>query len=236
MLGMRQLRLVSVYAALTALGILPLVGCSWIDGDAISSDFHATVASAPAAIQVDNSVGSIDIEAWDKPGIEVDATKRGPNYDTVNAIKISVEPSGSTLIVNTHFPAMASNAKVEYTIHAPAKTALKLVQSVGAIKSVGFAGNVQEHTSTGAIDASMAALGGSQQLHMDVSVGAIKLTLPSNTDAAITATASVGGVVSDFPLSIDKTVVGQYARGKVGSGSAVAELSVSTGGIKIQRE
>jgi uncharacterized protein YaiE (UPF0345 family) len=223
-------------AALTVLSALPLAGCSWIDGDRVSSDFHATIANAPATIEVDNAVGSIDIEAWDKPSVEINATKRGPDYDTVNGIKISLEPHGSTLTVNTQFPRMSSNAKVAYTIHAPARTALKLVQSVGAIKSIGFTGDVQEHTSTGAIQASMAALGGSQQLHMDVSVGAIELTLPSNSDAAITATASVGGITSDFPLSIDKTVVGQYARGKLGNGAAVAELSVSTGGIKIQRE
>ena len=68
---------------------------------------------------------------------------------------------------------------MEYTIHAPAHTALKLVQSVGAIKSIGFTGDVQEHTSTGAIEATMAELRGSQQLHMDVSVGAIRLSLPA---------------------------------------------------------
>jgi len=233
---MRDLRLIPAYAALTALSVLPLAGCSWIDGDRISSDFHATIANAPATIQVDNAVGSIDIEAWDKPSVEIDATKRGPNYDTVNAIKISVEPSGSTLTVNTQFPTMSTNAKVEYTIHAPAHTDLKLVQSVGAIKSIGFTGNVEEHTSTGAVEATMARLGGSQRLNIDVSVGAIRLTLPSTTDAAITATTSVGGIKTDFPLSIDKTVVGQYARGKVGDGTAVAELNVSTGGIEIQRE
>lgn len=233
---MRYLRLVRVYGALTVLGILALAGCSWIDGDRISSDFHATVANVPATIQVDNAIGSIDIEAWDKPSVEINATKRGPNYDTVNAIKISVEPNGSTLTVHTQFPPMANNAKVEYTIHAPAHTDLKLVQSLGAIKSIGFSGNVQEHTSTGAVEATMAQLGGSQQLHIDVSLGAIRLTLPSSTDAAITATTSVGGIKSDFPLSIDKTVVGQSARGKVGNGNAVAELNVSTGGIEIQRE
>jgi uncharacterized protein YaiE (UPF0345 family) len=233
---MVTMRFWPVYAALTALSALPLAGCSWIDGDRISSDFHATVANAPATIEVDNSVGSIDIEAWDKPSVEINATKRGPNYDTVNGIKISVEPNGTTLTVNTQFPAMSTNAKVEYTIHAPAHTALKLVQSVGAIKSIGFTGDVEEHTSTGAIQATMAALGGSQHLHMDVSVGAIELALPTSTDAAITATASVGGIKSDFPLTIDKTVVGQYARGKVGNGTALAELSVSTGGIKIERE
>ena len=233
---MKDLRLIPAYAAVTVLSILPLVGCSWVDGDRISADFHATVANAPATISVDNAVGSIDIEAWDKPSVEINATKRGPNYDTVNAIKISVEPNGSTLTVNTQFPAMSTNAKVEYTIHAPAHTALKLVQSVGAIKSIGFTGDVQEHTSTGAIEASMAELGGSQQLHMDVSVGAIRLSLPANTDAAVTATTSVGGIKSDFPLSTDRTMVGQYARGKIGNGNAVAELSVSTGGIEIQRE
>ena len=233
---MRHLRLVPVYAVLTALSVLPLAACSWIDGDRVSSDFHATVASAPATLQVDNAVGSIDVEAWDKPSVEINATKRAPNFDTANAIKISVEPHGSTLTVNTQFPPMSNNAKVEYTIHAPAHTDLKLVLSVGAIKSIGFTGNVQEHTSTGAVEATMAQLGGSQQLHIDVSVGAIKLTLPTNTDAAITATTSVGGIKSDFPLSIDKTVVGQNARGKVGNGNAVAELNVSTGGIEIQRE
>jgi uncharacterized protein YaiE (UPF0345 family) len=236
MSGMRDLRLIPACAALTVMGILPLVGCSWIDGDRITSDFHATVANAPAIIQVDNAVGSIDIEAWDKPSVEISATKRGPNYDTVNAIKISVEPNGSTLTVNTQFPHTSSNTKVDYTIHAPAHTDLKLVQSVGAIKSIGFTGNVEEHTSTGAVEATMAQLGGSQQLHIDVSVGAIKLTLPSNTDADVTATTSVGGIKTDFPLSIDRTIVGQYARGKVGNGSAVAELNVSTGGIEIQRE
>jgi uncharacterized protein YaiE (UPF0345 family) len=223
-------------AALTVLSALPLAGCSWIDGDRISSDFHAEVASAPATIDIENSVGAIDIEAWDKPSVEINATKQGPDLDTVNAIKISVEPHGSTLTVTTQFPHMSTNAKVAYTIHAPARTALKLVQSVGAIKSIGFTGDVQAHTSTGAIQASMASLAGSQHLHMDVSVGAIELTLPANTDAAITATASVGGITSAFPLSIDKTVVGQYAQGKVGNGTAVAELTVSTGGIKIQRE
>ena len=69
-----------------------------------------------------------------------------------------------------------------------------------------------------------------------MSVGAIKLSLPANTDADVTATTSVGGIKSDFPLSIDRTMVGQYARGKVGNGNAVAELNVSTGGIEIQRE
>ncbi len=233
---MRDLRLIPAYAALATLSILPLAGCSWIDSDRISSDFHATIANAPATLEVNNAVGSIDIEAWDKPSVEINATKRGPNADTVDAIKISVEPRGSTLTVNTQFPPASSNAKVLYTIHAPAHTALKLEQSLGAIKSIGFTGDVQEHTSTGAIESTMAAFGGAQHLHMDASVGGIRLMLPANSDATITASATVGGVKSDFPLSINRSTVGQNAQGKIGNGSAVADLTVTTGGIEIQRE
>lgn len=233
---MRDLRLIPAYAALTTVSILPLAGCSWIDSDRISSDFHASIANAPATIQVDNAVGAIDIEAWDKPSVEINATKRGPNADTVDAIKILVEPNGSTLTVHTQFPPMANNAKVEYTIHAPAHTDLKLVQALGAIKSVGFTGNVQEQTSTGAVEATMGALGGTQHLHIDVSVGGVKLTLPANSDAAITASATVGGIKSDFPLTINRSTIGQSAQGKIGNGSAAANITVTTGGIEIQRE
>ena len=96
---------------LTALSVLPLAGCSWIDEDRISSDFHATVANAPATIQVNNAVGSIDIEAWDKPSVEINATKRGPNYDTSTPSRSRLSHIGSTLTVNTQFPTKSNNAK-----------------------------------------------------------------------------------------------------------------------------
>lgn len=233
---MRLLRFAPVFAVLAVLGILPLAGCSWVEGDRISSDFHATVANAPATLEVDNAVGTITIDAWDKPSVEINATKRGPNFDDVNAIKISVEPSGNTLTVATHYPSGANNLKVDYTIHAPAATALHLVQSVGAITANGFTGDLDEHTSTGGVDTNMASLAGTQHLHIDVSVGGVRLTLPANADAAVTASASVGGIRSDFPLSIQKSMVGQNAAGKIGNGSAVANITVSTGGIAIQRE
>jgi len=233
---MRRLRFLPVYAILAALIVLPATGCSLVDDDLVSSDFHAAYPNPPAMLEVDNSVGSITIGAWDKPSVEIDANRRGPTADAVSAIKIAVERRGPELAVNTVFPTSASNLKVDYTIHAPAKTALKLEQSVGTIQSAGFTGSVEEHTSTGTIETSMAALGGSQRVNISVSVGAIKLTLPSNTDAAITANTSVGAVQSDFPLSVDRTVVGQYAQGKVGSGSAVVDLTIATGAIRILRE
>jgi len=231
---MRRLWVIPVYAILTALVALS-TGCSLVDAR-ISEDFRTSYPKAPATLTVQNPVGAMDVEAWDQPGIEIVAHKRGPTLDAVNAIKIEVESKGSTLSVNSIFPMTANNVKVDYTIHTPASTALNLVQSVGAIKSAGFTGDVQEHTSTGAIEASMAALGGTQRVHMDVSVGAIKLTLPANTSASVTANTSVGAIKTDFPLAVNRTVVGQNASGKIGDGAAVLDLSIATGAIDIQRE
>ncbi|HEX8806111.1 MAG TPA: hypothetical protein VF741_04140 [Candidatus Aquilonibacter sp.] len=233
---MRHLRFLPVVAALTALGLLPLAGCGWADSDRISSDFHATVAHAPANLEVDNEVGAIEIDAWGEPSIEINATKRGPSYDVVNAIKITVTSNAHTVTVNTQFPSGSTNSKVEYTIHAPAAIALRLTQSVGAIKSTGFTGDVDERTSTGAIESTLGALGGTQHVRLEVNVGAIKVSLPASADAAVTASTSVGAIKSDFPLSITRTMVGQNAQGKIGGGSAVADFTVSTGAIAIQRE
>ena len=224
-----------VSMAFAALAVLPTVGCSSVFGDDVRENFHQVVPAAQT-LQVSNAVGTVELDAWNKSTIEIDAVKRGSSVDDVRAIAIHVQPQGSTLVINTDFSGSSSNRKVEYTIHAPARTNLDIDESVGAIKSTGFTANVREHAGTGAIETAMAAAGGAQRIVLDTSVGAIKLTLPASANAKVTASASVGGVKSDFPLDVSTTTVGANANGSIGSGSATIDLSVATGGIRILRE
>ena len=223
------------YAMLAALTVLPAAGCAFDDGR-VSEDFHATVTQAPAGIEVHNAVGGINVIAWDKPSVEIDARKWGSSIDDVHAITISVQPSASTLVVTSHFPANSTHCRVEYTIHAPANANLNLEESVGGIKSSGFTGDARESTSTGVVAATMAAVGGSQHIALHVSVGAIALQIPAQSSATISASTSVGAVKANFPLSFTQNFVGSSARGSIGKGDAQVELTTATGAIAIQRE
>ena len=224
-----------VYAILTAMAVLPAAGCAF-DQDRITEPFHAAVDKSPATLEVHNAVGAIEIDAWDKPSVEIDAQKRGTSLDDVHAIAISVQQAGSTLVITSHFPSGVSNCRVDYTIHAPAAANLDLEQSVGAIRSTGFTGNFDASTSTGAIASTMAALGGTQSVKVHVGVGAISLDIPPSSSAAISASTSVGAIKSDFPLTLQRNVVGETASGSIGKGDARVDLSIATGAIAVRRE
>jgi len=217
------------------MAVLPAAGCAF-DQDRITEPFHAALDKSPATLQVHNAVGAIEVDAWDKPSVEIDAEKRGTSLDDVHAISVSVQQQGSTLVISSHFPSGVSNCRVDYTIHAPAGTNLDLEQSVGAIRSTGFAADFDASTSTGAVAATMAALGGTQSVKVHVGVGAIALEIPASSSAAVTASTSIGAIKSDFPLTTQRNVVGENASGSIGKGDARVDLSISTGAIAVRRE
>lgn len=232
---MKDLRLWPVYGLLTALAVLPAAGCS-LDQERISEDSHTTITNAPRTIEVHNAVGEIEIDAWDKPSVEIDARKRGSSLDDVHAIAISVQQTGSTLVVTSHFPAKSVNCRVDYTIHAPAAANIDLEQSVGAIESRGFTANVNESTKTGAVATTMGALGGAQDVTVHVGVGAIGLLIPLTSSAAFSASTSIGAIGANFPLTTQRNFVGATGTGSIGKGNAHVDLTIGTGAIGIKRE
>jgi DUF4097 and DUF4098 domain-containing protein YvlB len=232
---MRYLRVWPVCATLAALAVFPLTGCSFGQGR-VSEPYHTSIDKAPATVEVHNAVGEIEIDAWDKPSVEIDAEKRGMSLDDVHRITVSVDQRGPTLVVTSHFPSGVSNCRVDYTIHAPATANLDLEQSVGAIESKDFAANVLETTKTGAIATTMATLGGAQNVKISVSVGAIALEIPATSSASFSASTSIGAIKADFPLNVQRNMLGSTASGSIGKGDAHIDLSISTGAIAVRRE
>ena len=233
---MKNLRLLPGYAAFFALAGAPLSGCAGVFGSDVVESFHAVTTHSPATIAIHNPVGKIEIDGWNKPGVRIDAEKRGPTLDDVHAIKIAVVPNGDTLTITSDLGSQSNGRSVSYVIHAPPRTHLDLDESVGGITLRGFSGDIDATVATGGIKATLATLAAPQHVTLDVSVGGIKVALPSSANASVTATTSVGGVKSDFPLTIDRSTVGADASGTIGHGGAKLELRASTGGIDITRE
>jgi hypothetical protein len=236
--GMMQTARFRPAAAIVAfLALMPLTGCvGSAFGAHVTENYHTTVSQTPKTIELHNTVGALEIEAWNKPDVEIDAIKRGPNIGVVRAIAISVEPQGSTLVISSDLGNNNSNRSVDFTIHAPASVNLNLSSSVGDLHASGFTGSLDASVSTGQAIVTMAAVGGSQHISLDTAVGRIVLRLPERSDAKIAAETSVGAIQSDFPLSIQREIVGSHANGTLGTGSATIDLSTATGAIAIERE
>jgi hypothetical protein len=233
---MKQLRLRPIYGVLALLALMPLAGCADVFASNAVESFHATQANAPSTIEVHNPAGNLILDAWNKPSVQIDARKRGRDFEDVHAITISLERHGSTLVITSHLPASISNCSVEYSIHAPAGTNLDLHQSAGNLQASGFTRNVDASVSAGRLIVEMGALGGSQRVSLRTSVGELVLRVPSAANATIAASTSVGAIDTDFPLSVVRETVRQSANGTIGKGTAVVDLTNSTGAIRIQRE
>ncbi len=231
------MRFRSIFGTLASVTLFLVVGCSGASDATVSQDFHATVRSTPETLRVYSPAGTLEVDAWNKPSVQVDAEKRGRTIDDVRALDISVQPQGSALEITSVFPHDAGcNCQVRYVIHAPASTSLDLHQSAGTVRVSGFTRNVRSIVSAGTQEVALGSLGGSQRVTLSVSVGTIKLSVPAGASANISASTSVGAINADFPLSIERHMVGSTAKGSIGSGSAAVELTMATGTIHILRE
>lgn len=225
--------------ALPALAlVLGCTGCqNAFIGERYHEEVHMTVAQALPSLRVDDAVGSITIDAWDKPSVQIDAVKRGMSQADVHNTTISAQPSGSTLAVDANFESHdINNRSVDFTIHVPASTDVRISASVGKVDLRGLTGNVSVDVSTGAVNVAMARLGAGQTVKLESSVGKIALTLPHDADATIDAETSVGHISGSAGLTVQREVASATAHGVIGSGAAKVTVEASTGAVNIDRE
>jgi hypothetical protein len=190
--------------------------------------------AAGGFIDVTGSVGELNIEAWDGPGVEITVTRSTYRTDTpqereqaqrqLTAIKVTAERKSPTeLSIHTAIPPRGFWAKVagrghnyqlDYRIRVPRDTKLALRHGIGDV----FVSQV-----AGDIDAS-------------VRVGDIVLQLPSAGPYSFDAQSGFGGVYSDFPGSYrtGQLVSERFAESGAGPAKKV-HLRVGIGGITIQK-
>ncbi|HEY5341627.1 MAG TPA: DUF4097 family beta strand repeat-containing protein, partial [Candidatus Aquilonibacter sp.] len=225
----------AIYAAVTLLALLPTAGCIGGNfGAHVTQDVHTRVSQAPQTLELHDPVGAVTLDAWKNAYVQIDARKRAPSRDDLQAMTISVKPDGGKLVVTGDLGGSNTTGhSIDFTIHAPASTNLDVQTNVGGLSATGFSGNVDADVNVGGVKVTMAALRGSQHVNVTTSVGGINLDLPAGVDATFDADTTIGGISSSVPLSIVRKTVGATAGGRAGSGSAHVTLKVSTGGIRI---
>jgi hypothetical protein len=210
--------------------------CSDAFGAQFSEAVHTHVPLALAVLHVENPVGRVTVQAWNRKDVQIDAVKRAGSADDVHAIDISVQPSGNRLDVTAQLGSNSNHRSVDFTIHAPASSDISIDASVGEVDVEGFVHNVDVDASVGKVTVAMARLGSGQSVTIQSSVGSIDLMLPHGSSAQINASTSVGSVGGDVGFNLERHTVGADGNVTIGSGGARVSLTTSTGSIKVNHE
>jgi hypothetical protein len=224
-----------------------------------SEELTAPVADI-TGLEVSTNVGALRLEAGEVPEarivaeIKVKARTEEEAESLAQQVKIVAEPRGKTLVVKPERPPglRDNQLSVDFTITAPARLALDGTTNVGDIRTTGFTDRVKARADVGAITCT--GLRHAADLHtnvgdiraeyapdapaaLDVSastdVGSIEFRGPDQISARLTATADVGSIHTDRPL----TVVGpirQALHTSLGNGEGQISLRTNVGSIRIR--
>jgi hypothetical protein len=170
------------------------------------------------------------------------------------ASQIAVDGSGGQVLATG--PESANNSwwSVSYEIFVPQNTGLELKTQNGGVSisdvrgTIHFevtnggvhlkrvAGDVTGSTVNGGLHVELAgAVWDGRQLDVSTRNGGVTLTVPSTYSAHIQAETVNGGLQSDFPVTVDKSVKPRRLDFNVGSGGAPIHVATTNGGVSVKR-
>ena len=221
----------------------------------LREEFHQTYPlSATGRVGLENINGSVQIKAWDRAAVQVDAVKKAYRQNRLNEATIQVDATEESIRIKTEYPDENQNfrsderryenpALVEYTLTVPRKAMLEAIELVngsldiegvegnvkassinGRLNARGLSGEARLSTINGQLQATFAQLDETKPISLNSVNGNVTLIIPSNANAAIRAGTVHGGISSDFGLKIKH---GEYVGHSM-------DGQIGTGGPKIR--
>ena len=184
--------------------------------------------TATGAIHLESSFGEADIQGWDRPEVEVTATRStehayGPQdlaaaQKRLDSVQVNTKQDGNNLVISTLYPARSfflhalsrrSDIEIHYEIHAPRASKLIIDHNSGGMNISGMHGAV----------------------HATVINGQITLMLAPGL-YAIDAQCGLGNVYSDFAgLDRSRRLIGRKFSGEAAAPAINLYLRARVGDI-----
>ena len=211
---------------------------------------------AGKTLSIDVTIGTVRIDGWDKPDVEIVVERRAPATAQLARVPLVIEDLPAKVSIralqsdNTTDPAL----RADVTVRVPRNAVIERVQVLeGRIAIEGFNGSLTADIRRGPIDGK--TLSGT--LRLEAGMGTVTLTdtrLSSNgllrlrsfngdvrltlaerpADARIMALVLNGHVTSDIPLTFRDTWGPRWGETTLGKGEPVISLDVVTGLIQIK--
>jgi Toastrack DUF4097 len=208
--------------------------------------------AAGSKFSVKNMIGSISVEAWDLPRAEVKLIKRGPG----RGARVFFVSSTNDLSLRTEAPDGDSNQDIRYEVKIPRDMGrVELMAAIGSVKLSGVTAKISVQNANGSIELNdvvgvsrvqttngkiNATLAGASDGPMEfvTANGRIDVTIKGDFAAELDASTVHGGINIDDQLGIPvkKEMVGQHARGQIGSGGPALKLTAINGSVKLSKQ
>jgi len=246
----------------TSLRLLSLafVACATIASAKVTEKFAQTYPlAAHGSIHLGNVNGSVEIIAWDRAEVSLEAEKSAKSQDALDRIHLKIQASPSRLEIKTeHEKAWklwdTANAQVHYKLMVPAGVTLDKIDVVnanitvtgvkgpvnldsvnGSIRAKGLSGAGEFDTTNGSIDVTYATLPPQGvEISLDTTNGNCTLRLPADAAFALEADTTNGRVHCDFPITLEKSGRNEL-RGHVGTGGPSVELDSTNGSLTVTK-
>jgi hypothetical protein len=183
---------------------------------------------AGGTLRFRNSVGILNVTAWDRPDVEVTTIKstqaeftaldREKGIHLLDRVKVAAERHGDELVIATTFPSHRpfglpypvsgqTNFDLEYEIKAPANARIIAEHTLGEVNIDGLAGDIQ----------------------VTLAKGEILLHLPEEQKYTLHAKSDFGTVTSDFSGQVTRMPWFLGHRSIDGNSAASHKLSLRVG-------
>ncbi len=229
---------------------------------ALTEEFHQTYPiTADGRVELDNINGDVHISSWDRNEVKVDAVKYADTKERLDEAKIEVDARNDAVSIRTKYPDHDHNwtwgshdnpASVEYTLTVPRTARLDEIKLIngeldvtgmrgevnascinGRLEAHNLSGRARLSTVNGRLEARFDQLSG-QTIDLNSVNGSVDLTIPSDSNAEISATTVSGNISNDFGLRVNHhQYVGHDLRGELGSGGAQIKLANVNGRIEV---
>jgi DUF4097 and DUF4098 domain-containing protein YvlB len=105
----------------------------------------------------------------------------------------------------------------------------------GDVEVMHNGGSATVHSVSGAVDVSMSHMDAEHRATIEAVSGSIRLVIPPNSGAVVTARSISGGFHSDFNIPTHPQTVGTSAGGTIGNGAGSIDVSTISGSIAIEK-
>ena len=106
----------------------------------------------------------------------------------------------------------------------------------GRVEVATQGGPVNVRTVNGSVHATIEHLiNSAEPLELSTVNGSVQLDAPGDLNADVDAETTNGGIESDFPLTINKGLIGKHIHGTIGQGGRQVELHTTNGSVRLRK-
>jgi hypothetical protein len=219
------------------------------------SEFRASYAlAANGHVMVQNLYGDVEITAWDREEVLVQAPKRSADPRLLDDAQVIVDSASGLVSIHTQYMGADAEhpASVEYHIMVPRRAVLEQVRLInggllisgvagpvkassvnGSIRAARLEGEAELSTVNGKLEADFHRLSRCHAISLKSVNGTIHVSLPAGSGASVSARNLSGGIDSDFGRSW-RAPEGNRLEANLNGGGAAVHVQNVNGGISIR--